>query len=353
METIDDMLDVVPEDLDDLRLKPVQSRRLQRAIEERRQKRAIEDIDVDVGGQSYIDTTHARSSMGTSQHRSASPDAAESITAAVRALQRAEASRAERTVINGTSASTAWEQSSTQSFPTPTRMDASEYVDPVAAAWADSIMSEERDPVAGFGPAQCAIGVVDRLFCEVKPLLTQHKSNRDGGLEHDDERSQQLLTSPPPLPHALRTQHSMASRMYDQLPEHVRSTIGSTLAEAPIFERRPVHDGSLSSSKSFVGRRFIVGPGIHLRDGVDDDVLAALASVTSRPKSPIGDSRAMSAWGQNHFGVDRSDGSPSTPSSTGGSLSRRGFPSSGAISRHGPIVTPTASALERLLSSVH
>ena len=47
VETIDDMLDVVPKDLDDLRLKPIQSRRLQRAIEERRLKRAIEDIDVD------------------------------------------------------------------------------------------------------------------------------------------------------------------------------------------------------------------------------------------------------------------------------------------------------------------
>lgn len=337
METIDDMLDVVPKDLDDLRLKPVQSRRLQRAIEERRLKRAIEDIDVD--------------GSGTSQHRSASPDAAESIAAAVRALQRAEASRAERTVINGTSASTAWEQSSTQSFSSPTRMDAGEYVDPVAAAWADSIMSEERDPVAGFGPAQCAIGVVDRLFCEVKPLLTQHKSKRDGGLEHDGEWSQQLLTPPPTQ--ALRKQHSMASRRYDQLSVHVSSSIGSTLAEAPMFERRGVHDGSLSSSKGSVRRRFVVGPGIHLRDGVDDDVLAALASVTSRPKSPIGDARAMSASGRYHLGVDRSVGSPSTPSSTGSSLSRRGSPSSGTISRHGPIVTPTASALEQLLSSVH
>ena len=351
--TIDDMLDVVLEDLDELCLKPVQSRRLQRAIKERRLKRAIEDIDVDDSRQVYSDTKYGRSSEGASQHRTASPDAAESITAAVRALQRAQACRAERTVSNGTSASTAWEQSSTQSSP-PTRMDAGEYVDPVAATWADSIMGEERDAVAG--PAQCEIGVVDRLFCEVKPLPAQ-RAKRDDGVELYDEWSSQLLASPPTLPQTTAQKYrSAASRMYAQMPEHLTSSIGSAHADAPKFDRRVVHNGSLSSSKGSIRRKFVIGPGIHLRDGVDDDVIAALASVTSRALSPNGDARAASALGRHHFGVGRNVGSPGTPSSlssTGSSLSRRGSPSSGTISRHGPIVTPTASALERLLNSVH
>lgn len=337
--TIDDMLDVVPNDLDELRLKPVQSRRLQRAIEERRLKRAIEDIEVDDSRKICIDTKHAPSSTGGSHHRSASPDAAKSITAAVRALQRAEASRAERTVMNSTSASTAWEQSSTRSSTPPSRMNAGEYVEPVAAAWTGSIMSEgETDPFAGFAQAQCAIGVVDRLFCEVKPLLTQ-QAKRDGGLERDDE------WSPPPLPQALR-------KKYDRLPVHLSSSIGLAHAEAPTLERQVVHDGSLSSSKGSVRRKFVVGPGIHLRGGVDDDVLAALATVTSRPQSPTIDARATPPSVRHHLGFDRTVRSPNTPSSTGGGLDSRDL-SSSAISRHGPVATPTASALERLLNGVH
>lgn len=112
--------------MDDLRLKPVQSRRLLRAIEDRRLRRAIEDIDVDETVPGYRHTTPDRSATEISQRMRLPSTAAESIAAATRALQHAQASRAERTMMNATSNA----------------------VD----VWSDSVMSEATGSAVGAVP---------------------------------------------------------------------------------------------------------------------------------------------------------------------------------------------------------
>lgn len=373
------MLDLVPRDIDELRLKPVQSRRLMRAIEE---------MIFDESRQVYSDPIPDRSQVDTPQRRSGlSATAQNSIGAAVEALRRAQTAREERAMTNDISSTpTMWDQSPSQALP----MSASKHMNRVAVAW-DCIADAPKDPnICHRRPSVCEIGVVDRLFCEVKPLLTQ-QAMRNNGPEHGDGAAPEERPSPPTVPQAVNKRNHVKSSTHNSLPSHLGSPFAATPAEdqdvrteslrhlTPLVTSVSIEDpdlragrlrnatgtarlGSLSSTKRPDQRQFVVGPGIHSRNGIDDCVLAALASVSSRPLSSHGGATPSPlqhlGYSSHSVGDARSIGTPSTPSSISDRLSRRSSPEdcsdhyvAGTTNGYGVIATPTMGALERLLNT--
>jgi hypothetical protein len=321
--TVDDLLDLVPADVEELSLKPVQSRRL---------LRAIEAIDVDDSGEiaaatygsTYAETVADRRASGIAYQRmpyAPSAVADGSMAAAADALRHAQAARAERRGqrdANGATASTAWGQSTLQATSPPMRMGTAGYVDPVAVAWADSIMGGANGPAAGRGPTECEIGVVSRLFCEVKPLLVRRAMRQDGvegqyrGGGGGSGSGVSAAYPPPtlpqglkkPHPHSYREQYSSYSSNHQGGNEHPVDDTNDPLRLSPAPAPAPgpwsspsptgnsaggvlaTRTGS-SLPKASVFKELVVGPGIYSRTGVDDDVLAALnMSTRTKHRSP-------------------------------------------------------------------
>ena len=314
VETVDDLLDLVPADLEELGVKPAQCRRLLRAIES-------------MEGGSDPFAAGSVPSGGRDNPSEGIGGSASSMAAAAEALENARTARDKR-ARDGATASV-WEQGGLCAASPPLRLPKGP-VDAVAVAWADAIMGGEDGPAVGRGPCHCEIGVVNRLFSEVKPLLIRRALQQEGidaamATQSGYRERQRLSPSQPSASWA-----GAASRHeggYAELASRFGSSSQSPLSPPPPLPSghapsRGVPGAQLSDPSRYARQRawlddrddeplrlspapapaplpspsLVVGPGIYAQAGVGEDVMLALsATTTQRSVHPAPDVAAAAA----------------------------------------------------------